>query len=762
MLRWIKENKIVGILLALIVVTGVTLAPTHVAHAGPINALWGAVVGGAKFTVNGFFDVFLGIAYIFVAMGYVLLNGVLWLAEQFFDLAIKISIVDFPRYANMPAITIIWKIGRDLANMSFIFLLLSSAIGTMLDADKLNLKKNLPKILIIALLINFSLPIARTVVDASNLLALEFYNKIYSGSGTGDSQSMIVILNKAFIPFSSVAAFKNQATIADTLNTVDAVIKTEFAKYVGACFFLLNAIVVLFFGAFLLFFRVVSLLFILALSSLAFFASIVPSAEKYYSQWWDQLINQSIFAPAYMFMLYFVFQFITSSNLFSNIETFTKTAGDPSIQSGSAIVTFFNFAPVLDTAIYFIFLIGLMTGAMYVATQLGAAGASQAKKAAEKTTDFLTSQIKQNTFGAGVRYFTGNSGGKNSENGTLARAAGSVAKYVPFGAGTFVNDRFKGWKDAAKESPNGAAGTLYRALGTQAAKVGKEGFGRKEELEDIKNFVGKMDPDDQLVAIKALDETTRDNTYEGLNERQKATLEDPYKDKISAAEFKMREAADKNDQVEVKKQEDEIKKLKVLQSDHEKDKDNPQSVYVKMRDKYTENLEQRDKFEEAVKKAEDNRKLAETRRESRRITKKFKENALAEGVGGPDFNDADKTALKKFGSGDIKSLLNEIASGSLQEEDKKENTLLVVNNLNFAQFKSFVTKEENFSNKQVQQFIREAHPSKIVQKEFNTLIENNPAARENLGLPAIKKKEEGGKGSKGGGPAGWDNGTPDL
>ena len=71
-----------------------------------------------------------------------------------------------------------WTTIRDLINLFFIFILLYAAISTILQYGNYQLKNVLAKIIIAALLINFSLMIGKMVIDASHILAWEFYNRI--------------------------------------------------------------------------------------------------------------------------------------------------------------------------------------------------------------------------------------------------------------------------------------------------------------------------------------------------------------------------------------------------------------------------------------------------------------------------------------------------------------------------------------------------------------------------------------------------------
>lgn len=70
-----------------------------------------------------------------------------------------------------------WVIIRDFSNIFFILILLYIAIQTILGLGH-ETKKMIVNVVILALLVNFSLFFTRVVIDASNITALIFYNKI--------------------------------------------------------------------------------------------------------------------------------------------------------------------------------------------------------------------------------------------------------------------------------------------------------------------------------------------------------------------------------------------------------------------------------------------------------------------------------------------------------------------------------------------------------------------------------------------------------
>ena len=118
------------------------------------TAAWGLVIYGIL--------EFLGITlWWFVTMAYTFLN-------------IAVNTALNPGWFQMPIVMKAWELVRDFVNIWFILLLLIIAIGTILRVSSFQLKRLLPMLIIIALVVNFSLPITGFVIDISNVIANQF------------------------------------------------------------------------------------------------------------------------------------------------------------------------------------------------------------------------------------------------------------------------------------------------------------------------------------------------------------------------------------------------------------------------------------------------------------------------------------------------------------------------------------------------------------------------------------------------------------
>lgn len=109
---------------------------------------------------------------------YVTLYPSAWIASiagQIFDYFIAYSLGS-EAYQAGGFVTKGWTVVRDIANASFIFILLYLAITLVVNGKQANTKL-LSKVVMVAIVINFSLFMTRVIIDAGNILGRVFYEK---------------------------------------------------------------------------------------------------------------------------------------------------------------------------------------------------------------------------------------------------------------------------------------------------------------------------------------------------------------------------------------------------------------------------------------------------------------------------------------------------------------------------------------------------------------------------------------------------------
>jgi hypothetical protein len=193
-----------------------------------------------------------------------------------------------------------WHFVAGLANLFLILIFVAIAIAYILKIETFQAKKALPKLIIVALLLNFSLVFVGILVDISNIL----YNTISKAGGTNFITDLvsgllgggwalvasliawIVALAVAFsIPITSPFAQTGFAIFMATLN-LPTVITWIFQMII---FMMMSGIFLTY--AFLFAARVFVIQILATLAPLAFICLILPQTEKYWREWLQHLLG---------------------------------------------------------------------------------------------------------------------------------------------------------------------------------------------------------------------------------------------------------------------------------------------------------------------------------------------------------------------------------------------------------------------------------------------------------------------------------------
>ncbi len=192
------------------------------------------------------------------------------------------------------SITVVWTLIRDICNLAFIAGFIYVGISTIINADSASTKRALASIIIAAFLINFSLLIAKLVIDVGNIIAVEIYNQVANGQNISEKFGEILGVTSIY-DLSNPAA--QQATVAATAGG-------NIAFYFMATIMLIVAGFVLAAGGILLMIRFVALVLILCFSPLLFAATVFPATAGVAKDLWHKLLNYTFFAPVYLLMLF--------------------------------------------------------------------------------------------------------------------------------------------------------------------------------------------------------------------------------------------------------------------------------------------------------------------------------------------------------------------------------------------------------------------------------------------------------------------------
>lgn len=396
-----------------------------------------------------------------------------YVAASFFNLAVNLSL-NGPIYA-LTFISTGWTTARDLANMAFLFILIYIAFMLIFEAETSHTMSLLAGVIVIALLVNFSFFFTRLVIDAGNILSIQFYNSIQAPSIQSTAQTSNVAAGVNTVASSITGAQKPTkdltASIMGMLQLQNLFNTTSFQNFYcpqgtncssGQAGFLTTVITLsfLYIGAAIMFYlltvmfvtvgikflvRIVILWFLIIASPLAFVARAMPdksSLRHYYKDWQDMLISHAFYPVAFLFIFLILTNFTnqmgsctnsggTSSQscLLNDIFTSLPTAANGGTSSAIAVMglAFANVAIRLGFVIAVLYL-GLK--AADSVSVMGAGAASKAGNWAGRTFRASTLGLASRAGGYGAGTLWQQTGGRLAAGASNALAGSQWANRV--------------------------------------------------------------------------------------------------------------------------------------------------------------------------------------------------------------------------------------------------------------------------------------------------------------------------------------------
>jgi len=182
-----------------------------------------------------------------------------------------------------------WTTVRDFCNMFYVFFLLLMAFATITRNQTYSAKNLLPKLIISLFLINFSMVIAKIIIDFGQVFLFGFAAWMGSFSGAeGKGAGLTAIADY----------FKNQFNAVDSPTSSTLILLMFAISYTGMLGFLYMIL-----AGFLLV-RLVMFVFLIIVSPFAFFSMVLPSMKAYSSRWWSSLMKNAISGPIFIFFIY--------------------------------------------------------------------------------------------------------------------------------------------------------------------------------------------------------------------------------------------------------------------------------------------------------------------------------------------------------------------------------------------------------------------------------------------------------------------------
>lgn len=336
-----KKQLIVFCLILSISSLGIFVLGIRQAGAGPCNILKG--FDGTTCVMT-------------IALGF--LSKIIEFFGSALNLALNLlkQLLNWGEFIETDIVRIGWKITRDLANMFFVLILMAIAFASILRLETYGMKALLPKLIIAALLINFSLVLSGVVVDFAQVIT-DFF---LSQAGGDEFQANMMNATQAV----KALAIRDDVSLGTGITAMGNI-------FIGALLTVIFLLIIFFvFAAYALFLviRIVALWFLLILSPIVWMLWILPATRDFFGKWWANFIKWSFFAPASAFFLFLA--------IFSYRSLLTESIGN-ALRADDYSKLLPSFTEP-NNLLQFLLVIGILFGGLIVAQQMGAYGAQGA------------------------------------------------------------------------------------------------------------------------------------------------------------------------------------------------------------------------------------------------------------------------------------------------------------------------------------------------------------------------------------------------
>ncbi len=407
---------------------------------GKIGEQVGSAMMNAAYTLFG--KIFYFIGYLLAFIGGVAVAILAWIIGVMLNLNNGIVQSD--------AVQVGFSIALSVANLGFVLGIIVIAIATILRSASYGLKQILWKLVVAAILVNFSLVIVAPILNFSNQLTQYFLNCATgscSQSGGNSIDKFSRSLAGAFNPQSAfllgmntttsttVIADSNQqgafSLIGSTIGKMLIPIVSIF--FIGIMLSVINITLVTF--VLMLFIRYLTLGILIIIMPFAWLFWIFPNLSHHWTKWWNTFWRWTLFAPIVIFFLYLA---MITSNAMSNgaggpMTLTNYTQPDPNTNSAfAALGNLFGslFSPLLEIILKQLLVVGLAVGGLFAANSMSIHGADAGMKAIKSvrnaTVGYVSGQAKK-----GARAAYRGIGGKQITSNLQQGKVGAAAVAIP-------------------------------------------------------------------------------------------------------------------------------------------------------------------------------------------------------------------------------------------------------------------------------------------------------------------------------------------
>lgn len=465
-----KKTALIAVFFVAVALTWHTIAP-QVARAEDAPAAGGAAAGGTAApgantaaapvggaTADAASGINSGNWWLDLFSSVLLAIARLFLSLTLFILTFVIQIAGYNGFLNASAVNVGWVMIRDITNMGFVVILLVIAFGTILGVEHYEWKKMLVKMVIAAVIVNFSRTICGLMIDVAQVVMITFVNGIAATAGG----NLIRMFNLDSIRDLSVSADPKSFNSAN-----------YFIASIGAVFFSAMVMSVLAVFMVMLVARMIALWILIVLSPLAFVLSVLPQTDGYAKKWWSEFGKNVITGPVLLFFVWLAFVTAGNGKINDEISNPTNnavaknvgTTDETELLNGST--SGIGAALEWNNMANFIIAIGMLMVGARAASELGGVGGSWAGEAVD-----FGKKVGMYASGAmAARYAVGKAGEVAMK--PVMRGVKTVQNLGKLGYGKLSEERNAYAKELEKDSEDrGAAKKVITNLKAKQATGG--------------------------------------------------------------------------------------------------------------------------------------------------------------------------------------------------------------------------------------------------------------------------------------------------
>ena len=367
-----KGHKILLLLLLLVILIP-SLAQAGFLEGGALSTLSAVDAAMAKFLYFAVYLIGYLAAIVFMIAGFLIQVG----------LELNANLI------NSPLVQVGWQISRDFANLLLVVAIITAAIGTIIRLQGYTYKNLLPKIIIVALLINFSLSIAGVFIDATGVVSNFFVTKSTPNASHGDFSEFSKSLAHALGLQEAMKTDTLEGEAAEFTESADFQFGKASLQLLAALFFVV-AFTVLGGGTMMILslsvlVRYIALSLLLIMLPLALISSAIPKFKKNWEEWQGKFIEYLAFLPVSLFFIYLTIIFLTNFK--------THPSGVFGVISGSGGNVSDFIANIAETGARLSIVIGLLLGNLIISKKIS----SSAKDMVENSSLALYNRFKGRT-----------------------------------------------------------------------------------------------------------------------------------------------------------------------------------------------------------------------------------------------------------------------------------------------------------------------------------------------------------------------------